>query len=79
MTIFTVVNRKILGDKPWEVQDGAPALFSTYDKAIDYVKRTLGNRAVLTDDGMGFYEVWANPTFCTDRQMIVEERTVDIV
>lgn len=77
MTIWTTTHRKILGDKPWEVEDHAPALFSSHDKAIDYVKRFLGNRAVLTDDGMGFYEVWANPTFHTNDQMIVEERTVD--
>ena len=77
MTIWTTTYRKILGDKPWEVEDHAPALFTTYEKAVDYVKRFIGNRAVLTDDGMGFYEVWANPIGCPDSQMIVEERTVD--
>lgn len=77
MTIWTVTYRKILGDKPWEVEDHAPALFTTHDKAVDYVKRFIGNRAVLTDDGMGLYEVWENPIFYLDRQMIVEERTVD--
>ena len=77
MTIWTTTYRKILGDKPWEVEDHAPALFTTYEKAVDYVKRMLGNRAVLTDDGMGFYEVWANPTSLIKCQMIVEERTVD--
>lgn len=78
MTIWTTTRRTIKGDKPWEVEDHAPALFSTYEKAIDHVKRTIGNRAELTDDGMGFYEVWRNPVFLTDRVMIVEERTVDI-
>ena len=78
MTIWTTTYRKILGDKPWEVEDHAPALFSTYEKAVDYVKRTLGNRAVLTDDGCGFYEVWENAIGCPDRQMIIEERTVDM-
>lgn len=78
MTIWTTTYREILGHKPWEVRDHAPALFTTYEKAVDYVKRMLGNRAVLTDEGMGFYEVWENPIFCPDRQMIVEERTVDM-
>lgn len=77
MTIWTTTYRKVLGDKPWEVEDHAPALFSTYDKAVDYVKRTIGNKAVLTDDGMGFYEVWANP-IRSNIQMVVEERTVDM-
>jgi hypothetical protein len=71
--------RKILGPNPWEVEDHVPALFSTRDKAIDYVKRTIGTRSELTDDGMGFYEVWRNPKFLTDIVMIVEERTVDVV
>lgn len=79
MTIWTVTMRKILGPNPWEVEDHAPALFSTRDRAIDYVKRTIGNRAELTDDGMGFYEVWRNFKFLTDIEMIVEERTVDVV
>ena len=78
MTIWTATMRKILGPNPWEVEDHAPALFSTRDKAIDHVKRTIGNRAELTDDGMGFYEEWRNPVFCPNCIMIVEERTVDI-
>lgn len=78
MTIWTATMRKILGSNPWEVEDLAPALFSTRDKAIDYVKRTIGNRAELVDDGMGFYEEWRNPGFLTDIVMIVEERTVDM-
>lgn len=78
MTIWTTTRRIIKGDKPWEVEDHAPALFSTRDKAIDHVKRTIGNRAELTDDGMGFYEEWRNPVFCRNCIMIVEERTVDI-
>lgn len=77
MTIWTATLRVIKGDKPWEVEDHLPALFSTRDKAIDYVKRTIGNRAVLTDDGFGFYEEWRNPVFLTNHIMIVEERTVD--
>lgn len=78
MTIWTTTLRIIKGDKPWEVEDHAPALFSTRDKAIDHVKRTIGNRAELTDDGMGFYEEWRNPVFLTNHVMIVEERTVDM-
>lgn len=78
MTIWTATMRKILGSNPWEVEDHAPALFSTRDKAIDYVKRTIGNRAELVDDGMGFYEEWRNPMFITNIVMIVEERTVDM-
>jgi hypothetical protein len=78
MTIWTVTLRIIKGSNPWEVEDHAPALFSTREKAIDYVKRTIGNRAELVDDGMGFYEEWRNPIFLTDRAMIVEERTVDM-
>lgn len=78
MTIWTATMRRILGSNPWEVEDHAPALFSTRDKAIDYVKRTIGNRAELVDDGMGFYEEWRNPMFLTDIVMIVEERTVDM-
>lgn len=78
MTIWTATMRKILGSNPWEVEDHAPALFSTRDKAVDYVKRTIGNRAELTDDGMGFYEEWRNPVFLTNIIMIVEERTVDM-
>lgn len=78
MTIWTTTYRKILGDKPWQVEDHAPALFTTYEKAVDYVKRMLGNRAVLTDKGMGFYEVWENPHLFVKCQMIVEERTVDM-
>jgi hypothetical protein len=77
MTIWTTTYRKILGDKPWEVEDHAPALFSTYDKAVDYVKRTIGKGSYLTDDGMGFYEVWESP-ICPNHQMIIEERTVDM-
>lgn len=77
MTIWTATLRIIKGDKPWEVEDHLPALFSTRDKAIDYVKRTIGNRAELTDDGFGFYEEWRNPVFLTNHIMIVEERTVD--
>ena len=78
MTIWTTTMRKVLGLNPWEVEDHAPALFSTRDKAIDYVKRTIGNRAELVDDGMGFYEEWRNPMFLTNIVMIVEERTVDM-
>jgi hypothetical protein len=70
--------RRILGSNPWEVEDHAPALFSTREKAIDYVKRTIGNRAELVDDGMGFYEEWRNPMCLTNVIMIVEERTVDM-
>ena len=75
MTIFTVVNRKILGDKPWEVQDGAPALFSTYDKAIDYVQRMIGNKAKCINQD--FWEEWASP-IVPNHILIVEERTVDM-
>lgn len=78
MTIWTTTLRIIKGSKPWEVEDHAPALFSTREKAIDHVKSTIGNRAELVDDGMGFYEEWRNPIFLTDRVMIVEERTVDM-
>ena len=78
MTIWTTTMRKVLGPNPWEVEDHAPILFSTRDKAIDYVKRMIGNRAELVDDGMGFYEEWRNPMFLTNIVMIVEERTVDM-
>ena len=78
MTVWTATRRDILGPNPWEVQDHAPALFSTRDKVIDYVKRTIGNSAELVDDGMGFYEVWRNPKFLTNHIIIVEERTVDM-
>ena len=77
MTIWTATMRKILGPNPWEVEDHAPALFTTHDKAIDYVKRIIGNRAELIDDGMGFYEEWRNPVFLINTVMIIEERTVD--
>lgn len=78
MTIFTVTLRKILGDNPWEVEDHAPALFSTYDKAVDYVKRMLGNKAEMVYDAFGFLEEWRNPAGRPDIAMFVEERTVDI-
>lgn len=78
MTIWTATRRNYLGPNPWEVQDHAPALFSTHDKAIDYVKRTIGNSAELVDDGMGFYEEWRNPKFLTNHTVIIEERTVDM-
>lgn len=77
MTIWTATLRIIKGDKPWEVEDHLPALFSTRDKAIDYVKRTIGSKAILIDGGMGFWEEWCNPFYLTNHLIIIEERTVD--
>lgn len=76
MTIFTVTYRKIISRRPYQVEDSFPALFTTYDKAVDYVKRTLGNRAKLVNDRLGFWEEWENFLY-PDRQMLIDERMVD--
>ena len=77
MTIWTATFCIIKNEDLGEVENLALAFFSTYEKAVDYVKRTIGNKAELTDDGMGFYEEWRNPTAFNNLFVIVEERTVD--
>lgn len=76
MTVFTVTYRKIISRRPYQVEDSFPAIFTTYDKAVDYVKRMLGKKAELVDDQFGFWEEWESYLY-PDRQYIIEERTVD--
>lgn len=76
MTVFTVTYRKIISRRPYQIEDSFPAIFTTHDKAVDYVKRMLGKRAELVNDDFGFWEEWESPLY-PDRQYLIEERTVD--
>ena len=57
LTIARVTRRYYHGNRPDECRDTLEDYFTTYEKALAYVKTILGEDAIK-DDNWGFFDSW---------------------